>query len=401
METTLWDLSQILRLHQLDEAFLQSERPTTRQFPVLHSPRPRSWGSLPLASCTAMDPATALGVASPAITFFDFTFKILQAGKEIYSSTAGAAANTLDLKESSQKLHDLCERTQTQQAQGGPVSSDVLNLGQLSESCKNDCQTLLEILQKLRVQPEKNRLLETVRVTRRSVKWRGTISDIESRLGKAQANMSLHVGTIIRNQVQTLDKGLKDLHAQTTKDHVGQLSKLDEMTKELQALKLNSNNLLKHTTQVLPKTLEEILNKARNIASLELVLGKQQAITESLRSETWLLRYDAIPKAHKDTFEWAFKASFSKWLLSDNGIFWISGKAGSGKSTLMKFLVDNTKTRELLGKWAGSEDGAVIAAHYFWAMGTPMQRTEKGLLQSFLFEIFWQCLSCIPQACPD
>jgi type II secretory pathway predicted ATPase ExeA len=42
------------------------------------------------------------------------------------------------------------------------------------------------------------------------------------------------------------------------------------------------------------------------------------------------------------------------WILSGAGIFHISGKLGSGKSTLMKYLSDHNCTGELLGKWAGS-----------------------------------------------
>jgi hypothetical protein len=42
------------------------------------------------------------------------------------------------------------------------------------------------------------------------------------------------------------------------------------------------------------------------------------------------------------------------WISSGAGIFHISGKLGSGKSTLMKYLSDHNCTGELLGQWAGS-----------------------------------------------
>jgi DNA helicase HerA-like ATPase len=38
---------------------------------------------------------------------------------------------------------------------------------------------------------------------------------------------------------------------------------------------------------------------------------------------------------------------------SSTGIFWIFGKPGSGKSTLMKYLVEDQRTHDLLQKWAG------------------------------------------------
>jgi hypothetical protein len=49
-----------------------------------------------------------------------------------------------------------------------------------------------------------------------------------------------------------------------------------------------------------------------------------------------------IKKAHETTFEWIFapntSANLVTWLKSGDELYWISGKAGSGKSTLMKFL---------------------------------------------------------------
>lgn len=49
------------------------------------------------------------------------------------------------------------------------------------------------------------------------------------------------------------------------------------------------------------------------------------------------------------------------WLSKSSGIFHIAGKIGSGKSTLMKFLVDhdevNKKLQEWAGKWGGPDIG--------------------------------------------
>jgi len=42
------------------------------------------------------------------------------------------------------------------------------------------------------------------------------------------------------------------------------------------------------------------------------------------------------------------------WISSGAGTFHISGKLGSGKSTLMKYLCDHKRTSELLRQWAGT-----------------------------------------------
>lgn len=48
-------------------------------------------------------------------------------------------------------------------------------------------------------------------------------------------------------------------------------------------------------------------------------------------------REEGIPNAHKRTFEWIFKLErdFVKFLKDQTGCYWVTGKPGSGKSTLM------------------------------------------------------------------
>ena len=51
------------------------------------------------------------------------------------------------------------------------------------------------------------------------------------------------------------------------------------------------------------------------------------------------------------------------WLLSRHGDYWVSGKAGSGKSTLMKFLCNHEKLerrRETTQQMLGSDRGAEL-----------------------------------------
>jgi hypothetical protein len=101
-------------------------------------------------------------------------------------------------------------------------------------------------------------------------------------------------------------------------------------------------------------------------------------ILSSLKYELMDDRYEDIKLAHITTFEWIYKTgtggklpwpSFGDWLRQEirqeRGIYWISGKAGSGKSTLMKFLYQEDRTREALQAWA---DGSPLLILSFFSL---------------------------------
>lgn len=75
---------------------------------------------------------------------------------------------------------------------------------------------------------------------------------------------------------------------------------------------------------------------------------------------------------------------FEDWLKSDSNIYWISGKPGSGKSTLMKFLISNPLTKEALRTWRSD---VLIISHFFWKPGSMAQKNVRGLFASLLHQL--------------
>lgn len=75
---------------------------------------------------------------------------------------------------------------------------------------------------------------------------------------------------------------------------------------------------------------------------------------------------------------------FISWLKSDERLFWITGKPGSGKSTLVKFLISSPRTWAALDRW---KPGCQAASHFFWKPGTNFQKNVKGLLSSLLHQV--------------
>ncbi|KAL2679256.1 hypothetical protein Neosp_010023 [[Neocosmospora] mangrovei] len=132
-------------------------------------------------------------------------------------------------------------------------------------------------------------------------------------------------------------------------------------------------------------------------------LKKEQVILQSLRFDEMVDRRDGIVEAQPRTFEWVEKPqlSFLEWLSKDDGVYWVTGHPGSGKSTFMKYLshqAHHTKMHQKLVQWA-SPKILIKASFYFWFSGTPLQKSQEGLLRSLLFQILRQCPSLIRTVC--
>ncbi|KAF5689862.1 hypothetical protein FDENT_4176 [Fusarium denticulatum] len=75
--------------------------------------------------------------------------------------------------------------------------------------------------------------------------------------------------------------------------------------------------------------------------------------------------------------------SFNSWLKSDDKLFYIQGKPGSGKSTLVKFILNQDQTRDLIQEWSPN---AIIISYFFWKIGSEEQNSIKGLWCSLLYQ---------------
>ncbi|KAH8894176.1 hypothetical protein GQ53DRAFT_744927 [Thozetella sp. PMI_491] len=121
---------------------------------------------------------------------------------------------------------------------------------------------------------------------------------------------------------------------------------------------------------------------------LDPTMWDNQAVRKSLHAAERDLRLEQIVSAKGHTFGWVFDdpSGFSKWLQKGQGIFWISGKPGSGKSTLMKFIYNDPRTNELLYRW-GYKSTQIIASFFFHHRGSALQKSFEGLLRSIISQI--------------
>lgn len=93
--------------------------------------------------------------------------------------------------------------------------------------------------------------------------------------------------------------------------------------------------------------------------------------------------------------------SFSNWLRSTDPFYWISGKPGSGKTTLVKYILAHERTKKYLNIWS---PGCKIASHFFWRPGSQMQKNIQGLLCSLLYQLLGSsgtALNAVMSSVPD
>jgi len=144
-------------------------------------------------------------------------------------------------------------------------------------------------------------------------------------------------------------------------------------------------------TKVDEKLEDDLVTSASRHHSGDITRVQVGHFIDSLKDRDANLRRNQVVESFDGTFQWIFDDviqrpwdSFMDWLKSDSDLYWIVGKAGSGKSTLMKFLLTNPRTLEGLIAW---RPGAIILSGFLWNSGREMQRTLKGLLSSLTCQL--------------
>ncbi|KAH7123329.1 hypothetical protein B0J13DRAFT_680038 [Dactylonectria estremocensis] len=136
-------------------------------------------------------------------------------------------------------------------------------------------------------------------------------------------------------------------------------------------------------------------------------------ILTSLCFREMYAKQEAIPKAYANTYEWITPneqtdengeklewASFPEWLQkTDDSVYWITGKPGSGKSTLMKYIYQNPQLRTNLENYAGDLP-LMLGGFFFWNPGSESERSQGGLVRTMLRECLSGRLDLIPVVSP-
>ncbi|KAF5013145.1 hypothetical protein FDECE_865 [Fusarium decemcellulare] len=399
----------------------------------------------PTKSTVAMAEGLAgLGVAASVLQVIDFGTRFIVKAWKIHSTDL---AETLvsDLQRSSTNLHNVLHELQSISANDASDEA-IRSLAEKSAAILKQLLTSLADIGRAGGGRRRGAIKKAFLMT-----WKeNELKDLQVRMNEVKSDLILPVNlSLMTNATKTLDKqdqmieemqkmradiqDLSDTSNTSKPASIGYGSQVVEhLTRGLEARDEIKSYLLHALIANIHKS--ETLPDTTTAASIQLSDERkrdlQNKFIQKLRYDTMQERESIIEEAHEGTFHWVFgdqqsaehtsDSSFKSWLESDEKLYWITGKAGSGKSTLMRFIsrpvpptadqVDD-ETR-LLGKtrprcethlrrWAGSEQKLIIASFYFWAIGQKPQTSQKGLFCTLLYQLLEACPEVIPKISPS
>ncbi|RBR20215.1 hypothetical protein FVER53590_09921 [Fusarium verticillioides] len=335
-----------------------------------------------------MDAASVIGTTSAAITFIETIAKIVSIARELHDNASGELDEHKRLREVVSALEgriaNLIEGHKSQ-AQLSPEEESML---QVAEQCRDNRGSLIykTIKVTLRIlwdKPEAEGLRQAFDLCSRQLSIHLILvsrSDTLKRIDVAFAKYCEKSSTDIANIRNTLQTTFVDIS-----------KKSDYLIKQIGSLELKLDQAVDNQ----PRAIEHIIELQKRFEASQ--PAKEESIynqiLEAIAFRDIRTRRHEIGKVElaEKSFEWMVKDEMGE------GIFHITGKPGSGKSTMMNFLANHPETRSLLDKWAANGSSIVIASVFLWDLGSAEQKNMDGMYRTLLHTILSEHRELIPQ----
>ncbi|KAI0875414.1 hypothetical protein GGS24DRAFT_295783 [Hypoxylon argillaceum] len=364
-----------------------------------------------------MDPLSALAAASSVLQIVDFGTRLLVETKQVYTSASGRTAKHVALSEIADDLAKLSANAREFAAKLSPKSQSAAEIQFLrlcgeAEELAKDLQACLEKLRRSGV-TKVDLLRSSFKAAAKSVWPDKKVNNLANRLVQLREKMAFAAIVAIWEEEKlgiSEQRQLVQQHSQTMESINSIQEKIDIWGKAL--VELNSRNLseaIRRRDQSIHALWAADWQPAENWDDFSTGVTdelRQQLILGSLSFPTMEDREFSIPYAYESTYKWVLQeggttefSNFSTWLRSStDDIYWITGKPGAGKSTLMKYIYSSSDTASALQSWADTVP-LVIANFFFWNSGTTIQRSQDGLLRTLLYQCLKQQPQLLPKAC--
>ncbi|PVH93021.1 hypothetical protein DM02DRAFT_697748 [Periconia macrospinosa] len=403
---------------------------------------------------SGLEPVAALSFACNILQIIGVGIETVRVARQVYQD--GALDSVLT--DNATLLRNLSDRVRSVNVvnPGTKLKAQDKQLLELAEKCRDASRDLQEEVNFLNGQPTKAKLVATLKTAAKTTWRKRRLDRLDQRLKDTERLLQTGLLSRIYERCVAIDDSLSSLDI-TLRDFIKDYRKekhnaTDLIKKHVSTESKRSESAVKsHVTQVVSQTensIKQYIATAHKSAieqeNTEKIMAMRERLLNSLKFDRMNERKNQIASSHPDTCTWLLQDgsdvdsnlstntqvesqdtysevddaqsttkshdysalpidicpwdSFSDWLRSTETVYWISGKPGSGKTTVVKYLLSQSQTQDYLSLWKADP---IVISHFFWRPGTTMQQSIKGLFCSLLHQLLSESLEVVKELFPN
>ncbi|KAI1487116.1 hypothetical protein F5X96DRAFT_174681 [Biscogniauxia mediterranea] len=349
-----------------------------------------------------MDPVSAVGLVAATAQFMGIAVKTLRLCRQIRDNAESATDHNelletfvREVKASRQNLTTSPPNTSSP---AGRVPRRIVGL---ATECGKLAEELLKLLQEVR---GAGKHISTMRKVIRAIKEQRKIEKLENSLKNKERALESALTQDIWHKIDlisieqsdrftSLDVNIQTIITSLAHSGLNSRDNFSQLIRQIDSLQTGIDKVERNAV---------VRSAEAETKAYERDRESQQRRTHEMFLESLFFReirerQSYIKDPAPGTLDWVFGSNrktsskgkwddFVIWLRQETSVYWICGKLGSGKSTLMAHIVEDSRTKEGLEAWSRGHQLQILT-YFFWRPGTALQKNIIGLLRSLLYQI--------------
>lgn len=352
-----------------------------------------------------MDPVSAIGLASSVVQLITFSTDIISKSREIHRSAAGSLVENVELETIARTLQSQSRRLAVHASKDRFPSGTSKEIVACCEQVRSSSKELIDTVESLQRNGASSRWKSFYQALK-SVWKEQDIAEYLRRLEMHRRQIDSLLLMHLQERLAAFTQHAEDRNAKIEENFARLLEEVKPENRWQSELFQNARHTLINATSTV--NFDDFSASLSDGAKQDRERAVRGRLLESLKFADMKDRYEVISEAHKRTFDWVFHESndfgepdqgwdnFANWVRSNKPLYWLTGKPGSGKSTLMKYLSDDPRLKSYLKVWEPQKP--ICEARFFlWNSGSTMQMSRMGLIQSLLYQTLCEVPHEIPR----